>query len=153
MTAVEAEIRRSTTLAADRQRIWEELADVSQLDRLMPDVEAYEQVEHGWCWHLEARRVMGYRIQPRFTVTYDLSPPERLTFEHVSGERGDTADSHGAFDLRQVDGGTEVSIELAVRLEIDLPSFFHAGVREILREEIREMADGFLYNLRAAVGS
>lgn len=153
MSAIDAEIRRSATFQVDRQRIWEELCDVSQLDRLIPDVDGYEQVEHGWLWQLEARRIMGYRIQPRFTVTYVLSPPNELRFEHVSGERGDTADSHGAFRLREVDGGTEVTVELAVRLDVVLPSLFQGGVRELLREEVREMADGFLANLRSAVGS
>lgn len=153
MTAIEAEIRRSATLPVERDRVWDELADVSNLDRLMPDVESYQQVDHGWRWELEPRRVMGYRIQPRFTVVYDLTPPERLSFEHVSGERGDTADSHGAFTLREDGAGTAVTVELAVRLEIEVPSLFHGAVREILRDEVREMADGFLDNLRAAVGS
>lgn len=153
MMAVDAEVHRSATLPAERGRVWEELADVSQLDRLMPDVETYEEVDHGWRWELEPRRVMGYRIQPRFTVTYQVSPTDRLGFEHVSGERGDTADSHGSFSLRDVADGTEVTVELAVRLDVEVPSVFRAAVREILREEIREMADGFLDNLRAAVVS
>lgn len=154
MTAVEAEIRRSTTLRADRERVWEELADVSRLDRLMPDVDAYDQVERGWRWQLGARRAMGYRIQPRFTVTYDLTPPERLAFEHVPGERGDSADSHGAFTLRPADdGSTEVEFVLAVRVDVDVPSLFRGMVHELLRDEVRELVDGFLANLRSAVGS
>ncbi len=153
MTAIEAEITRSSTIPAPRGRVWEELADVSRLDRLMPDVASYREVEHGWRWELEGRRVMGYRIQPRFTVTYDLAPPERLGFEHVSGERGDTADSHGAFTLQDGGGGTRATVELAVRLDIDVPSLFRGAVREILRDEVRGMADGFLDNLRTAVGS
>lgn len=154
MTDVEAEIRRTTTLDADRERVWDELADVSRLDRFMPDVDAYDQVEHGWRWQLGARRAMGYRIRPRFTVAYDLTPPERLSFEHVPGERGDSADSHGAFTLCPTDGGgTEVGFLLAVRIDVDVPSLFRGAVREILRDEVREMVDGFLVNLRSAVGS
>lgn len=153
MTAVEAQVRRSATLPVARDRVWNELADVARLDRLMPDVESYQEVDHGWRWELEPRRVMGYRIHPRFTVTYDLAPPERLAFEHVSGERGDTADSHGAFTLGDDAGETRVTVELAVRLDVDVPSLLRAAVREILRDELREMADGFLDNLRAAVGS
>lgn len=153
MTGVEAQIRRTAVLDAERPRVWERLSDVSRLDRLMPDVDAYDEVEHGWRWQLEARRVIGYRIQPRFTVTYDLSPPERLAFAHVSGERGDTAGSDGAFTLRPVGDGTEVAFELSVRIDVDVPSFLRGPVRQILRDEVREMVDGFLANLRAAVDS
>lgn len=154
MTHVEAEIRRTTTLRADREQVWEELADVSRLDRLMPDVDSYQEVEHGWRWQLEPRRAIGYRIQPRFTVSYDLTPPERLAFEHVPGERGDSADSHGTFTLRPADGGgTEVEFVLAVRIDVDVPSLLRGTVRQILRDEVRGLVDGFLTNLRSAVGS
>lgn len=124
------------------------------LDRLMPDVASYVPVENGWHWELERRKVMGYLIQPRFTVAYRADPPERLRFVHVEGDPHDTADSHGAFELRAVDGDrTEVSVQLAVRLDVNVPSFLRGAVRELLREEMGELAEGFLDNLRAAVGS
>lgn len=153
MTAVDADVRRCATLPADRDRVWEELADVSRLDRLMPHVARYERHDHGWHWVLEGRRILGHRIQPRFTVAYELSPPERLTFAHVRGDGSDTADSSGGFTLRAVDGGTEVTVELAVRVDVDLPALLRGPVRQVLRDEIAAMADGFLGNLRSAVGS
>lgn len=154
MTAVSAEVRRSTTVPADRARVWEELEDVSNLDHLMPDVAAYGPVDHGWRWEFKGRRVMGYHLRPTFTVAYEPEPPERLRFVHVEGDPDDTADSHGAFELRPLDSGdTEVTIELAVVLDLNVPSILRGAVREILRDEVGGLAEGFLDNLRAAVRS
>ncbi|MBW3562031.1 MAG: SRPBCC family protein [Actinobacteria bacterium] len=154
MTRIAAQIRRSATVPAGRDRVWEELEDVSVLHRLMPDVADYRPVDHGWHWELQGRRVMGYHLQPRFTVAYEPEPPERLRFVHVEGGPDDTADSHGAFELRPVDSEhTEVTVELAVVLDLNVPSLLHGVVREILRDEVGNLAEGFLDNLRAAVRS
>lgn len=154
MTAIAAQIRRSATVPAGQERVWKELEDVSALDRLMPDVADYRPVEDGWHWELRGRRVMGYHLQPRFTVAYEPEPPGRLRFVHVEGDPDDTADSHGAFELRRVDSEhTEVTVELAVVLDLNVPSLLHGAVREILRDEVGDLAEGFLDNLRTAVRS
>ena len=154
MTAIAAQIRRSATVPAGQERVWEELEDVSALDRLMPDVAHYQPVEHGWHWELKGRRVMGFHVQPRFTVAYEPQPPERLRFVHVEGGPDDTADSHGVFELRPVDSErTEVTVELAVVLDLNVPSILSGAVRELLRDEVGDLAEGFLDNLRAAVRS
>lgn len=150
MSRIEAEYRGTATVERDKRTAWEVISDVPRHGEFMPDVASFEETDEGWRWVFEPTRRLGFRFQPKFTVSYEEQPPDRLDFRKVQGG-GDDAEAGGSVKLEESDDGTRISVALDMALDLPVPSMLRGRARSMLDDELDRLGSGFLENLRSAV--
>jgi carbon monoxide dehydrogenase subunit G len=152
----------SDIVGAPREAIWKVLTDPQLLADLTPLIHEIAAVDDDhWRWQLVGISALGTRFAPCFTVRMRFVDQERIEFEH-DPPTGATehAGARGVYDLEDVaadatfpDGGTRVSIELTVHVELPLPSASRGAVERVMGTTMRRMGDRFAGNLRRHLGA
>jgi carbon monoxide dehydrogenase subunit G len=136
MTAFTVRNRSSATVAADRADLWSALTDPDLLARLTPYLKCIDVDGDRWRWHLT-----------RIPVLMGFTEPTSITFRHDPSSRREQAGVEGAYRLDDHPDGTDVSIDLAVTVELPFPKVAGPAVRTAMGGVVAHMGRRFGSNL------
>ena len=151
MTTFKVATTSSATVHADRQRVWDALTDPDLLPRLTPylrciDARADSRGDR-WTWHLVRIPVLGSMVSPSFTEVMTFDEPSRLDFVHDPERVDEKAGVAGSYTLEETHGGTDVSIELAITVDLPFPGLTRPAVQAAMRAVVATMGARFSHNL------
>jgi carbon monoxide dehydrogenase subunit G len=147
MTAFTVRNRSSATVAADRADLWSALTDPDLLARLTPYLKCIDVDGDRWRWHLTRIPVLGAVVEPSFTELMGFAEPTSITFRHDPASRREQAGVEGAYRLDDHPDGTDVSIDLAVTVELPFPKVAGPAVRTAMGGVVAHMGRRFGSNL------
>lgn len=154
MTRFEATNRSREVVAAERERIWQVLTDPQLLAELAPLVADISAQGDRWCWQLAGISAMGVSVAPSFTERMDFTPQERIEFTHAPPPDGppERAGADGVYELADAEGGTLLSIELTIHVDLPLPRMARGGVERVMAASMERTGDAFARNLLDHLG-
>jgi carbon monoxide dehydrogenase subunit G len=147
MTTFTVSTRSTAVLDASRERVWQALTDPGLLARLTPYLRSIEAHGDRWTWHLMRIPVLGSVISPSFTEVMTFDEPSRIDFAHDPAKRDEKAGVEGSYVMREVSGGTDVRIELAISVDLPFPRLARPAVHAAMRAVIATMGARFSHNL------
>lgn len=147
MTAFTVRNRSSATVAADRADIWSALTDPDLLARLTPYLKSIDVDGDRWRWHLTRVPVLGAVVEPSFTELMGFTEPTSITFHHDPASRREQAGVEGAYRLGDHPVGTDLSIDLAVTVDLPFPKVAGPAVRTAMGGVVAHMGRRFGSNL------
>jgi carbon monoxide dehydrogenase subunit G len=138
---------------ADRMEIWKALTDPDLLPRLTPLLRKIDADGDIWTWHMTRIAALGVSISPSFTESMSFDPGRRIEYTHTPppGVR-ERAGAEGWYNLRDVDGGTELRISLGLEVELPLPRTAAPAVHKVMEATMNRMGDRFSANLLRHLG-
>jgi uncharacterized protein YndB with AHSA1/START domain len=140
-------------VAAERGRIWAALTDPDLLPRLTPVLRRIDAHGELWRWHLVRLPVLGVVVTPSFTERMVFEPESLIEYTHEppSGAK-EQAGADGWYRLRDVDGGTHLSISLTLHVDLPLPAAARPAVSAAMRATMARTGDRFAHNLERHLG-
>ena len=147
MTSFTVSTTSSATVQTDRQRVWAALTDPDLLPRLTPYLRRIDADGDRWTWHLVRIPVLGSMISPSFTEVMTFDEPSRIDFVHDSDRRDEKAGVEGRYTLKETPSGTDVSIELAITVDLPFPGLARPAVHAAMRAVVATMGARFSHNL------
>jgi hypothetical protein len=152
VTRFEARNTSSDTLPVPPGPIWEVLTSPSLLAEMTPLIERIVEVDADhWRWHLTHIAGVGVAVSPCFTVRMDFDRTRRIDFTHapVGKER---AGADGIYTLEPVEGGTHLSVDMTVHVDLPLPALSRPAVTRVMHATMHRMGERFAHNLCAHLG-
>jgi uncharacterized protein YndB with AHSA1/START domain len=141
----------SATIDTDRQRVWDALTDPDLLSRLTPYLRRIDARSDSrgdrWTWHLVRIPVLGSVVSPSFTEVMTFDEPSRIEFVHDPERADEKAGVEGRYTLKETPGGTDVSIELAITVDLPFPGLARPAVHAAMRAVVATMGARFSHNL------
>ena len=141
----------SATVAAARSSVWAALTDPDLLPRLTPYLRSIEarSDDRGvrWVWHLVRIPVLGSMVSPSFTEVMTFEEPTRIDFVHDPERTDERAGVEGRYTLKEVRGGTDLHIDLAISVELPFPKLARPAVHTAMRAVVATMGNRFSHNL------
>jgi carbon monoxide dehydrogenase subunit G len=153
MTAFTVRTRSSATVAAERGDIWSAITDPDLLARLTPYLRRIDVDGDRWRWHLTRLPVLGAVVEPSFTEVMGFAEPTSITFHHDPSEAREQAGVDGAYRLGEHRDGTDLSIDLAVTVDLPFPKVAGPAVRTALGGVVAHMGSRFGSNLVRHLGA
>ena len=147
MTSFTVSNSSAATLSASRGRVWDALTDTALLARLTPYVRRIDDHGDRWTWHLVQIPVLGSMVSPSFTEVMTFDEPSRIDFVHDPERRDEKAGVEGSYVLKDTGGGTDVSIELAITVDLPFPALARPAVKAAMRAVVATMGYRFSHNL------
>jgi carbon monoxide dehydrogenase subunit G len=139
------------TVDADRQRVWVALTDPDLIVRLTPYLSRIDAVtDHGvdrWTWQLVRIPLLGSMVSPSFTEVMTYDEPSRIEFVHDPARTDEKAGVDGRYVLKEAGQGTDLSIDLAITVELPFPKLARPAVHAAMRAVIATMGARFSHNL------
>jgi carbon monoxide dehydrogenase subunit G len=151
MTTFSVSTTSSATVEADRTRVWDALTDPELLPRLTPylrriDARTDDGVER-WTWHLVRIPLLGSMVSPSFTEVMTFDEPTVITFSHDPAHTEEKAGVEGRYDLTEGRAGTDLSIDLAITIDLPFPALAAPGVHAAMKVVVAGMGRRFSANL------
>ncbi len=139
---------------APRSRIWAVVASPDRLAQLTPLIQRITAAGDLWCWQLKSVSAMGMQVAPSFTEHMAFEDERRITFEHrPPAGRSERAGAKGVYTLADMpDGGTHLSVEITVHVELPLPAISRRAVERAMGSMMARTGEKFAENLFAYVG-
>jgi carbon monoxide dehydrogenase subunit G len=147
MTEFTVHNRSSARVQAPRPEIWAALTDPELLPRLTPYLHAIEVDGDRWRWHLTRIPVLGVAIAPSFTEVMDFDAPSSITFEHDPARPDERAGASGRYHLKEARAGTDLTIDLAISVDLPFPSVARPAVQTAMKGVVGAMGSRFSANL------
>lgn len=146
MTDFSASKRSTAVVPFSRAAVWQVLTDPAQVARLTPMVRSIQARGETWVWKLAPIELLGRSIGLSFTERMEFTPQERIVYRHapVGEER---AGVEGTYELRDASGGTRLSIDLGVEVDLPFPRLARPAVETSMHGVIAAMGAGFAHNL------
>lgn len=151
MTRFTATNQSSATLKSSREDIWKALTDPELLPRLTPYLQNIAVDGDRWTWNVTKIPLMGKSIGTCFTEIMSFDEPSRISFSHDDSKDEPTW-VDGEYHLKELDRGTEVSIELTVTSELPFPKFMRGPVQAGMYAVMAGMGRRFAHNLLRHLG-
>ena len=153
MNTFSATNKSEAVVAAPREAIWALLTDPEALTRMTPLLDGIEADGEHWRWRLRRIAALGVNISPTFTERMAFDEPRRIDYVHepAAGVRERTG-VEGHYDLREVEGGTHLSISLTIRTELPLPKVADAAVAKVISSTMQRTGEKFASNLLHELG-
>ena len=118
MATFRARDRSSAVLRSPRSEVWAALTDADLIAKITPYVTSIDVEGDRWTWRMGTIPVLGISVAPKFTEVMELHPQDRIVFTHDPDRPDEMTAVNGTYDLTDhADGGTDVSIDLADRLQ------------------------------------
>lgn len=133
---------------ADRADIWAALTDPDLLPRLTPYLSRITVDGDHWRWEMTKLPVLGVSIAPAFTELMSFEEGRRIEYTHDPPDgKHEKAGAEGVYHLKDVDGGTELSIDLTLCVDLPLPRASSRAVQRVMRGVMDRMGTTFARNL------
>lgn len=140
-------------LKASPEEVWAILTDPELLVRFTPNLKKIDAKGDVWTWHLTRIPVLSSAIEPVFTELMDFDKPHRITFTHDESKTDEKAGVDGEYRLEPVTGGTHVSIDLGIWVELPMPKLARPAVERVMEGVVAGMGFRFGQNVRKHLGS
>ena len=139
--------RSTAVVRADRGDLWKALTDPDLLTRLTPYLHSIDDDGDRWRWNLARIPVLGISVAPSFTERMTFEEPSRIVFTHDPDSAKERAGVEGTYDLEEVEGGTRLTIDLEICVELPLPGASRFAVQRAMGGVIGVMGKRFAANL------
>ncbi len=141
--------RNSSTevVRADQKAVWAALTDPDLLPALTPYLHSIEVDGDRWRWNMVRIPVLGVGVAPSFTEQMTFEEPRRIGFTHDPDSDQEKAGVEGTYLLEEVDGGTRLSIDIDICVDLPLPAVSRVAVERAMRGVIAVMGRRFAANL------
>jgi carbon monoxide dehydrogenase subunit G len=153
MTAFTVRNSSSATVRATPAEVWGALTDPDLLPRLTPYLRQIEAEGDRWVWHLNRVPVLGIGIAPSFTEVMTFDRPSTITFAHDPERPDERAGVDGTYRLTSSGAGTGLAIDLAITVDLPLPSAARPAVQTAMRGVVAAMGSRFSANLVRHLGT
>ena len=147
MTAFSVSNHSAATVDADPATIWGALTDPDLLPRLTPYLRSIEADGDRWVWHLTRIPILGRVVAPSFTEVMTFDEPTVITFSHDPAHTEEKAGVEGRYDLTEGRAGTDLSIDLAITIDLPFPALAAPGVHAAMKVVVAGMGRRFSANL------
>lgn len=145
--------RSTAVVPAPRQAIWDLLSDPSELASLTPLVTAITAKGDAWSWKLTGITALGVCVAPTFTERMELTNGTHIGFRHDPPKGSDErAGAEGTYDLRDVERGTELAIDITISVELPLPKLSRRAVEKVMASTMARTGERFARNLYQRLG-
>lgn len=140
-------------VAADRKAIWGALTDPAVLTDLTPLLRGIEADGDLWRWEMSRVNVLGIVVDPTFTERMRFTEGQRIDYTHEppAGVR-EWAGAEGWYVLRDVPGGTHLSIELTLSVDLPLTRIAAPAVETVVRSAMAVTGSRFATRLERHLG-
>jgi carbon monoxide dehydrogenase subunit G len=152
MTRFSAQNQSAATLKSSRQEIWDALTDPKLLPELTPYLHRIDVDGDRWTWHVAKVPLLGKSIGTTFTEVMSLDEPRRIGFKHDPERAEEHSAVEGEYILEEVAGGTRVSIDLHVSVELPFAKVMRPAVEAGMRTVMALMGRRFAHNLLRHLG-
>ena len=132
---------------ADRGDLWKALTDPDLLTRFTPYLHSIDADGDRWRWNMARIPVLGISVAPSFTERMTFEEPSRIVFTHDPEQAQEKAGVEGTYDLEEVDGGTRLTIDLEICVDLPLPRASRFAVQRAMQGVIAVMGKRFASNL------
>lgn len=148
MTTFSATVNSQADVSAPRSAVWAALTDPELLPQLTPLLENISADGDIWCWSMMKISALGVSIAPSFTEQMIFDEPGRIEYTHnpPAGAR-ERAGAEGVYELADIDGGTRLSIDLTLHVDLPLPTAAQPAVRRVMEKTMQRTGDRFSQNL------
>jgi carbon monoxide dehydrogenase subunit G len=151
VTSFSVSTASTATVDADRQRVWAALTDPDLVVRLTPYLSRIDAAHDGgvdrWTWQLVRIPLLGSMVSPSFTEVMTYDEPSRIDFVHDPARTDEKAGVDGSYVLKEAGQGTDLSIDLAITVELPFPKLARPAVHVAMRAVIATMGTRFSHNL------
>ena len=147
MTRFTARDRSTEVVQADQGALWKALTDPDLLPRLTPYLHSIEADGDRWRWNMARIPVLGVSVAPSFTEQMTFDEPRRIGFTHDPESEQERAGVEGSYLLEEADGGTRLSIDIDICVDLPLPGMARGAVERAMRGVIAVMGRRFAANL------
>jgi carbon monoxide dehydrogenase subunit G len=149
MTWFGSAVDSQADISAVRADVWQVLTDPILLPRLTPLLRRIDVDGDTWRWHLSRIVALGVSLSPVFTETMTFTPEHRIEYHHTPPPDGprERAGAEGVYYLADIDGGTHLSISLALTIDVPLPRAATSAVESVIRIWLQRTGDHFAANL------
>lgn len=151
MTWFSHRVRSSDVVRAPREEIWDVLSDPDLLARMVSRVDRIEADGDRWCWVLRGIDALGIRFEPSFTEQMRFEDQRTIEFTHAPQGSRERAAADGRYDLADAEDGTEVSIDITLKVDLPLPRAMRPAVEGVMAREMDRTGDHFADQLRRLV--
>lgn len=153
MTRFTASNQSAATLKSSRDVIWDALTDPTLLPKLTPYLNRIDVDGDHWTWHVTKVPVLGKNIGTTFTEVMSLDPKTRIRFGPDSAKTDEQTQVEGEYHLEdRSDGGTRVSIDIEVNVELPFPRAMRRPVEGAIKTVMGGMGRVFARNLLKHLG-
>lgn len=140
-------------MAAPRPDIWAVLTDPVLLPKLTPLLDRIDTSGDLWTWHMKQIAGLGVGISPEFTEKMVFDDGKRIDYTHTPPEGvHERTGAEGWYVLKDVEGGTHLSISLTLSVELPLPKAARRAVQGIMKSTMTRTGDKFSTNLVRHLG-
>lgn len=151
MTRFKARNESEAILKATPEQVWSILTDPGLLVRFTPNLRHIDVNGDRWTWHLMRIPVLSAAIEPSFTEVMTFEKPTRISFAHDQTQTGERAGVDGDYRLEPITGGTHVSIDLSIWIDLPLPRLARPAVERVMHGVVAGMGYRFSQNFRKHV--
>jgi carbon monoxide dehydrogenase subunit G len=153
MTRFTASNQSAATLKSARPKIWEALTDPTLLPKLTPYLQRIDVDGDRWTWQVTKVPVLGKNIGSTFTEVMSLDEQTRIRFTHDKEKTDEQTEVQGEYHLEdRSDGGTRVSIDIEVTVELPFPKAMRRPVEGAMKAVMGGMGRVFARNLLRHLG-
>ena len=147
MARFTAHNRSTEVVQGDRGALWTALTDPKLLPVLTPYLHSIEVDGDKWRWNMARIPVLGISVAPSFTERMTFDEPRRIGFTHDPQSEQEKAGVEGSYELQAVEGGTGLSIDIDICVDLPLPGVARGAVERAMRGVIAVMGRRFAANL------
>lgn len=153
MTRFSASNQSAATLKSSREQIWKALTDPALVTELTPYLHRIDVEGDRWVWHVTKIPILGKSIGSTFTEVMTFDEPTRIRFTHDPGKSDEQTEVQGEYHLEdRTDGGTRVSIDIEVVVELPFPKAMRRPVEGAIRTVMAGMGKVFARKLLKHLG-
>lgn len=148
MTEFRVNTSSTATVDADPAAVWAALTDPVLLTRFTPYLRSVDVDGDRWRWNMARMPVLSSAVSPSFTELMTFDEPTSITFTHDPARTDEQAGVEGQYHLKEAPGGgTELSIELGICVDLPLPRIARPAVHTAMRGVVATMGLRFSSNL------
>jgi carbon monoxide dehydrogenase subunit G len=154
VTQFSAAVRSAADISASRAAVWAALTDPGLLPKLTPLLRSISTDGDTWCWSMMRISALGVSVAPSFTEQMAFDEPDRITYTHqpARGSR-ERAGAEGSYELTEIAGGTHLTIELTLTVDLPLPKAAAPAVQRVMRSIMDRTGERFAQNLLRHLGA
>jgi carbon monoxide dehydrogenase subunit G len=152
MTRFSASNKSAATLKSSQKDVWAALTDPELLPKLTPYLQRIDVDGDRWTWHVTKVPVLGKNIGTTFTEVMTFDEPTRIGFAHDKEKTEEQTGVDGEYHLEEQSGGTRVSIEIGVAVELPFPRAMRRPVEAAIKTVMGGMGRVFARNLLKHLG-
>jgi carbon monoxide dehydrogenase subunit G len=152
MTRFSAQTQSSAILKSPREKIWDALTDPELLPELTPYLHNIKVDGDRWTWNVAKVPLLGKSIGTCFTEVMTFDEPRYIGFKHDPERTDEHSAVEGEYVLEEVGGGTRVSIDLGVSVDLPFSRVMRPAVEGGMRAVMALMGRRFAHNLLRHLG-